>query len=176
MKSFTLIELTIGVVIFSFVLFFLGSLVSSLTATEFRGLAIQKLAGQTRAALEIIGREVRLARKNGAGCTANGKTFEIDTAGNNVTLKFVDFDGRCITYIYDSPTQALNKQIGAAPSELFLGGIIKIASFSVTQLVGAQQPRLTITTDVRANDPTSPLGALDIYIQTTLSEREINFQ
>ena len=186
MKSFTLIELTIGLAIFGFILFFLGSLLSSVTSTEFRTIAVQRLASQTRTALEVLGREVRLAQKDAGACASPGQSFDIVSSVNPslLTFKFKDFDGRCIAYIYHLPTGSgasrtngfINKQIDNSPEILFLGtqaldNGINVAKFLVASLPGVPQSRITLTADVQTNDPTTTGNILDFYLQTTLSQR-----
>ncbi len=185
MKSFTLIELIIGLVIFGFILFFLGSLLSSVTSTEFRAIAVQRLASQTRTALEVLGREVRLAQKNGNPCTpVLGQSFDITQDVSSLTLKFKDFDGRCIIYSYTPPSAGVNgaikKQIidgpKISPQILFLGtqaisNGINVKSFLITSLAGVPQSRITLIADVQTNDPTSAGAFIDFYLQTTLSQR-----
>lgn len=176
MKSFTLIELLIGVAIFLFVLLGFGAFISSVTTTEFRALAVQKLVGNTRTALEIMGREMRLAQS--AGCAASG-SFEVGNPGpgEGSSIKFTDFDGQCL--VYDLSANTIRKSINGSPPALFLGG----GDIRVTKLVfkllpsppdPGKQNRILINADVETNDPTKLGGALNMSVQTAVSQRGIN--
>lgn len=162
-----------------FVLLAFQAFLSSIFASEFRAIAMKKLADDTRTGLEIMGREMRLAQKaTNASCIANKTSFEISGAGSNM-LKFIDFDGRCIEYNFESASKTLTKCISCRPSDtrqLFLGGNINVSSMKFS-LIGAgnnQQPRVTIQINVEVDDPTKQGSVLSIPLQTTMSQREVN--
>ena len=131
---------------------------------------MKKLADAIRTGVEIMGREIRLAKKDGTGCTAGGQSFEIIGVGTGI--KFIDFDGRCIEYNFTSPT--LTKSIAGLAPKTFLGGDITVSSVTFSLITGPnQQPRVVITGSVQTLDPTSSNQTLDLSIQTTLSQREL---
>lgn len=176
MKSFTLIELLMGTVVFLFVLLGFSAFISSVTTTEFRALAVQRIVGNTRTALEIMGREMRLARR--IGCGAVGVSFEVGNPGpqQGSSIKFTDFDGQCLVYDFSAAT--IRKSINSAAPALFLGG----SNIRVTKLVfhafpdppdSTKQDRVLINVDVETDDPTRPGSALRMSVQTTVSQREI---
>lgn len=179
MKSFTLIEILISVAIFMVMLLAFQAFISSAFSTELRALAMRKLADETRTALEIMGREMRLAQEAANSvCIQSGKSYVINndiTATQGGRIEFIDYDGRCITYNFNAGTKVISKKINSNPFETFLGGNIRVAETNFLLISGAgQQPRIVIRTKVQAVDPSSPNQILEIPLETTISQREIN--
>lgn len=178
-KGFTLIELLIGVALFVFVLSALGVFISTLTATEFHALAMQKLADNTRTALEIMGKEMRLARRGDGACLDATKSFEVSNPGPDTgsSITFLDFSNRCIAYNLDSASKRITKTIGSSPAQTFLGGNIDVTKLSFQAISGVNtQSRVIIAIGVQTKDPTVESKFLDIFVQTMVSQREINIQ
>lgn len=182
-KGFSLIELLIGLVIFMLILFTMQSFISGVFSSTFRALAMKKLADSTRNALEIMGREMRLAQEDGTGCTTGGASFEVLDPGptEGKTIKFQDFTdpGQCIQYIFTPPSGPtpgkIEKKIDAAAAQLFLGGSgidVEHAEFKLIE-GASQQARVIINMRVNTADPSSPSEEMEIELQTTVSRREL---
>lgn len=182
MKAFSLIELLIALVIFFFVLFAVQGLFSSVWTTQFRALAMKKLADNTRTALEIMGREMRLAGVSDGTAPApcntipNGQSFVI-TGGSQI--KFIDFTDKCVTYTLNG--NILEKQINSLATESFLGGasgVVRVNQITFTQIPDPPdpdfQPRILINMEVETDDPTAQGQALSVALQTVVSQRELN--
>ncbi|MBI3335381.1 MAG: hypothetical protein HY001_02690 [Candidatus Portnoybacteria bacterium] len=176
-KAFTLVEILVGMSIFVFVLFSLQAFSSSVFSTGFRGIAMQKLADSTRASLEIMGREMRLAKKaEDASCIPIGQSFLVTSPGPSEgnAITFIDFDGRCIAYTFDSAANVVSKKIGTSAAQTFLGGLSKVSDARFFLITGAsQQPRVVMRVKAETNDPTAPNQILEIAVQTTVSQREL---
>lgn len=157
-----------------------SSFLSAISRTQFRASAVQKLIDNTRTALEVMGREIRLAQADGTvgGCTSSG-SFEIGGGGKTIT--FLDFDGQCIKYQWFNNSDSLDKKIGAGPWHVFLGDStvapnksdIRVNDVNFSLLSGPnQQDRVTITIDIETDDKSLAGGVLRLQLQTTLSQRE----
>lgn len=181
-KGFSLVELLIALVIFFFVLFALQGLFSTVWTTQFRAIAMKKLADNTRIALEIMGREMRLAGVSDGTAPApcdtmpSGQSF-IVTGGSQI--RFIDFTDKCITYTLNG--NVLEKQINSTAAQSFLGGAsgaVRVSQLAFVQIPDPpdpdNQPRILITMEVRTDDPTAQNQELTIALQTMVSQRELN--
>jgi type II secretory pathway pseudopilin PulG len=181
MRGFTLVEILISIVIFMFILLALEALLSSIFATEFRAFAMKKLTDNSGIALEIMSREMRLAAGDATGCTTSGQAFEIDdnpSVMQGTKITFIDFSDRCISYIYDSTTDLLLKQVDGTASQIFLGGgDIEVSDALFFKVAGVnQQPRIITRVEVRTQDPSSSDSFFALAVQTTISQRELNIE
>lgn len=190
-KSFTLIEILIGLAIFIFLLIALQNFIAGLFSSSFRALAMKRLADNTRTALEIMGREMRLAANPGAAGDAScnlgpGESFLVTAGARDITfLTFPAVPGGssdCIMYRFDTTDKVVYKRVNGSVQQAFLGissGAVRVENFSFTldpnpiPFPANKQPRVTINARVSTNDPTSPTKRLNIELQTTISQREI---
>jgi len=176
-KSFTLIEILISITIFIFLLLALNTFLGSAFSSTFRALAMKRLADSTRNALEIMGREMRLAQGDGSPCTQAGSPGPSFLLTGTSQITYKDFSGRCIVYRYDSANKVLRKNISSAGEQDFLGTMNASKNVSVENIVfttpAMPQPRVVINIQVSTKDPTSANQTLSIDLKTTLSQREI---
>lgn len=193
-KSFTLVELLIGIAIFILLLVALQSFIGAIFSSSFRALSMKRLADSTRTSLEIMGREMRLATNpgpTGSSCGSGlgaGVSFKVENSTRTIT--FLDFQGRCIVYNYDNTAsqKVLTKSIDAGTAADFLGNSglpkeVSVDALTFTLLpdpiapnpptLPTQQPRITINITVSTQDPTAQGQRLKIDLQTTVSQREL---
>lgn len=185
LAGFTLIEILISISIFIFLLIALNTFLGSAFSSTFRALAMKRLADSTRNALEIMGREMRLAQGDGSPCTqagSPGPSFLL-TSASQITFKDFSSPGRCIIYRYDSVNKVVRKNIDATGEQDFLGTntpnknvSVEKVTFTVYNSVSTPampQSRVVINMSVSTKDPTSANQTLSIDLQTTVSQREI---
>ncbi len=184
-KGFSLVELLISLVIFFFVLFALQGLFSTVWTTQFRALAMKKLADNTRTTLEIMGREMRLASGDPSTCAGmGGEIFKVGGLGKSI--KFKDFSGRCVIYELQGTTleKGINDETdcNGMACEAFLGGSkIRLTNLNFQVIADpppppnpTRQPRIIINMTVETDDPTAQNQKLTIALETMVSQRELN--
>ena len=188
MKSFTLIEVIISVLIFSIVLSSMIAIFGGLTKTQFRASAIERLINSTRSSIEIMTKEIRLASNNTSECSdfAADKNYEawdgnswISTINASGTgIRFVDFSGRCVTYKLNGTfiEKTIKKDFSIIGPEAITSNKIKIDYLNfqiIGDIKGNNQPRVVIKIKASAKDD-SVNSELSFKIQNTLSQRMIN--
>lgn len=188
MKSFTLIELVISVLIFSIVLFSIIGVFGGLAKTQFRASSMERLINSTRSLIEIMTKEIRLASNNTDECSlfAIDKNYEvwdgsswISTINANGTgIRFVDFIGRCVTYKLNGTfiEKTIKKNSSIIGPEAITNNKVKIDYLNfqiIGDIKGNSQPRVVIKIKASVKDDSNN-SDLSFEIQNTLSQRIIN--
>lgn len=176
--GFTLLELIIAVAIFLVLIIIAGNVIFS--AVRFQRVAsnAQELQNNLRGALEIMGREVRLAAKDEAGTCVG--TVRGNFAWSPAALVFLNDRGSCLQYALagEQVQQTVNyNSVGGSPrTETLTAASVEVLSlqFDVFGESGndQQQPRVLIRLSARTRGTTDN----PIKLQTTLTQRELDVQ
>lgn len=177
-RGFTLLELLLSVAIFAILATAAsGVMVSAVRSYQQIG-AGQNFIDNTQFALEFMSRQLRLARKGTPSCiTGAQQNFDIFTTVNpNDSIRFLDYQGRCIVYQLASSEirQSIN---GAAAVSLTYSGMVQISDLDFTVLGASQtdtlEPRVTIRVLAQGVMQGAALG-LVVPVQTTVSTRFVD--
>jgi len=183
-KGFTLVEIMVGVVIFSIMIGAISGLFSSSLRAQRRSLATEEVLGQSSYALEYMSRALRMAKKElfsyPVHCLSNfGYNYE-NTAGDTAKIRFIKFDydqNQDACYEFSLAAGLLqetktNLQTGVATSQTLTSADLQISQLKF-HLVGQSQnddlqPRVTIVADVTGKQN------VEIKIQTSISQRNLD--
>jgi len=193
-NGLTLIELLIAAAIFIFVIQTLGSIMTGLFNLQRRAIIIQNMQENTRFALEMISREIKLTQKSNTTndpdqrCVPSGKNFNL--VGDS-ELKFINHLGQCITYKLDETLKTIKREVDIAPfdgipeqsGKITAPSMVKVLSLKFAKdasnnILGDaigdnKQPKVIIMLKIEANDP----NYKPVYnIQTAVSQRELDVQ
>ncbi len=195
-NGFTLIELLIASAIFVLISSTLISIVIDLSKAQKRGIIIQEMQENTRFAIEMMAREIRLTQKSsssndpGGICVPNGKNFNLIGESQ---LSLINYSGNCVTYKLGSGVEAnaIIREIDIAPfdgvpeqsGKITTPSKVKILTFKFASdgagnILGDaigdnKQPKVVISFQAQATD----FQNQQIYqIQTTVSQRELDVQ
>lgn len=172
--GFTLLELVIAVAIFLTILMVLGGMVLAVVRAQRVAIATQQVQDTLRSALEILGRDVRLAAKNTAGssCVPARADF-LPSSGESPSLTFISDRGHCLTY------SIVNQQIhrladGTSDETLTSDNVLVTAlNFNIFGEGDDQtQPRIIVR--LAAQSKTS--SQVTMRVETTLTQRELDVQ
>ena len=176
--GFSLVELLVSMTIFTLVMS-AGSTIFLLALRAQRvTIAEQNVVDNTRFALEYMSRQLRFARRDGAGsCITAGYTYELPI-GSTDSIKFLDSQSRCIEYslfAVGNGKKRIQVTIGAAsPADLTVPSSVNILSFFLYATGQAQsdafQPRVTIVMEVEGAG-LKPGEKISTRLQTTISNR-----
>ncbi|MBI2462837.1 MAG: prepilin-type N-terminal cleavage/methylation domain-containing protein [Candidatus Spechtbacteria bacterium] len=177
-NGYTLIELLLGVAIFSIVAG-VGAIafISALQAQ--RNLIAEKnLSDSTRFAIEYMSRQMRLAQIDATGVcvVAPNNTFFPDAPPVSSDILFINSSGKCIKF-----SSGANKiqmwMDGTGPIDLTSISAVQITNLSFLVQGGAQsdslQPLVTISMTAQGVVKDVPTGVI-VPIQTTVSDRPID--
>lgn len=175
-NGYTLLELLLGVAIFSIVAG-VGAIAFNAALQAQRSLTAEKnLSESTRFAIEYMSRQIRLAQQEKTGgCLPIGHTY----APNSSTMSSIGFnnsDDKCISFLLNS--NKIQMQIGAGDRiDLTSDASVIISNLSFTVVGGLPtdnlQPLVTISMMAQGVAGGIPTGAV-VPIQTTVSERAID--
>ena len=174
MKGFTLIETIVAATIFAMVM----SAISSLFIVSVRGqrniLAQQNLTDNTRAVLEQMSRQIRMAQKDeSGGCTGTARTTY---TASGTSLQFIDYRSNCVTYELFEAKIRMRPNTSQAFLDLTSDDIrVSRLNFDVRGRAAQdlEQPRVTIVIEAEAAGAI-PETSPGIVLQTTVSPRNID--
>lgn len=183
-KGVTLIELLIATGILALIVFALATIGASVMQAQSKANALQNLQDDLRFALEVAGKEIRLARVAKAGgndsnCIATAGDSFIFTA---TSLRFINDRNECVRYQYDSGNQTFCRDVdkNLADGVSFPGSCTPIVS-NQTQINSLQfvvtgqdqpnkQPRITLSLEAQNRQ----LESAGLELQVTLTQRELD--
>lgn len=174
MRGFTLIEIIVAATIFAIVV----SAISSLFVVSVRGqrniVAQQNLADNTRAVLEQMSRQIRMAQRDESGsCTGTaGTTY----TASGAALAFIDYRGNCATYELFGTKIRIRPNTGQPFLDL-TSDDIRVSRFNFDvrgrDKQDQEQPRVSIVIEAEAAGQSQD-GSPSITLQTTISLRNID--
>lgn len=180
-KGFTMIEMVVSVGIFFTVIGMVSGIFLSTLRGQARTLAFQELLDQTGYTIEYMGRSIRMAvRATDNSCITDGFNFEKTNTGGGGGIKFIDHQGNCIEFYLDSSTHQLKKKKNSdAPLDLTSINL-EVISFGIGPNsswgeMSGEQPRVTMFLEAKGVKATRPEYQPMIKIQTTISQRNLNF-
>lgn len=183
-KSYTLIEVLVAVGIFTIIIAApTGFLVGSLKGQQ-KALASQKLLDNTSYALEYISRALRMAKKElstepASACLLQDSTilygynYQITRSGNG--LKFINYKGECQEFFLG---EGRLKESKAGLENYLTSEELEIISLKFNLFGESQddtdQPRVTLSLDIKGAKGQMPELRPEIKIQTTISQRNLD--
>ncbi|MBC7073922.1 prepilin-type N-terminal cleavage/methylation domain-containing protein [Candidatus Parcubacteria bacterium] len=180
-KAFTLIEILVVLGIFS--IFVVGAINVYLSAVrvQSRAISMQQMLEQINFALEYMGREIRMAKKDDVQILnfppkhcCPGDKVNYCTSNQNTQITFRNSKNNCHTFFLSS-NQIFEKEEGTQRELTSLSAVrIKNLKFIVTG-EGQEdkiQPKVTILIETAPTfDPQT-----SFYFQTTISQRDLDIE
>lgn len=177
-RGMTLIELLVGIFIFSLVLGAASGLFVSAIQNQNRALSSQQLLSQTSYLAEYVGKAIRMAKKDVDGnCISPKLNYATTTSGSGI--KFKNYLDQCQEFFreWDGTAQVYRLKEDKAGSQNYLTSPnLNIVSFNIGPSDSWDQdddlqPRATISLEIRKAGP-GPQPK--IRIQTTISQRRLD--
>ena len=169
-KGFTLTELLIVIGIFGiFITSVTGIFVYSIRAQK-TALELKKIVAQTNYAIELMGRNLRMAEKDRDGnCIPANTNYQITRGGSGIKFINVLQDHKCQEFFWDSTNQQIKFDNGDTITDLTSPNI-KVAKLNF-ELSGDTsgdylQPLVKIVIEAQ-----SKTGSGKINLQTSISQR-----
>lgn len=177
-RGFTLVEILVGVLVFSLIIGAAANLFFSSIASQRRILAIQQLVSQSSFLQEHMGRAVRQAKKelsDPAVClTGVGRGYNYEITHSGQGLKFINRKNQCHEFFLQNKriVEAINGvEQFITPDEL------EVSALNFAVLGESQndnlQPRASFFLDIR-NTGAKPESEVSVQTQTTISQRNID--
>lgn len=167
-KGFTLFEILVGMGIFSIIILSVTGILQSAVEGQRKAIGAQNTQESMRYVLEVISKEIRMAKRNDGYCSDGPQTgiFYVE----NDTLYFRNQYDECVAYYKETDAGGKNR-FKITRDEV--GGYISTDEISVDYLEfykkNSDQPAVTITMRVSTEESTKSRS--DIDIQTTISSR-----
>lgn len=173
-RGFTLLELVIALAIFMVILIILGGMVLGAVRAQRVAIATQQVQDTLRSALEILGRDIRLAAKNttASSCVPARADFS-PSSGESSSLTFISDRGKCLKYSLSN--QQVHRLIDGATDEVLTSdnALITALNFNIFGEGNDQtQPRIVVR--LAAQSKTS--NQVTMQVETTLAQRELDVQ
>jgi prepilin-type N-terminal cleavage/methylation domain-containing protein len=172
-KGFSLIEIMISVAIFSVIILSATNIFKIVIDSQRSALATQNVQESLKYFFEVIGKEIRMAQKNGGICPdiPNDKVFAVSTGATGDILSFKNYYGQCVTYFLgaDGDSQRFRIKRGLdedfiSPRKIRIDNLRFILSDSTST-----QPLVTINLLAHALDLAQFRSAMTI--QTSFTSR-----
>lgn len=162
-KGFTLVELLVGVAIFSIIGGIAAGAFTSGLRAQRKSLAYHELLNQTSYLMEYMSRAVRMARKDLDGNCIDAKlSYKIIGSG----VKFENYKGECQKF-YLSASQLKEEKAGISSN--LTSSHLQVANFNIGLSGETQtdelQPKVTLSLEIIGKEQSK------IRIQTTISQR-----
>lgn len=181
-KSFTLIEVLVSIVIFTIAIAGLAVIFLSIVQTQTKILQTQYIMSQASYVVEYMGNALRLAIKDTAGaCTGivNRDYNPADQPSASSTITFLNYDGKCRQFLLSGAviqervsTNGSSGSLGAAIDLTSSKVIVESLAFLAKGDIAPYQPKVTVMVKM---EPVSTLAnPPQLTIQTTLSQRQLN--
>lgn len=172
-NGFTLIEILIGVFVFTLLsTVFTGFLVNSMRSQQ-RALASQELIDNVSYNLEYISRAIRMAKKDIDGNCITAKLNYEETVTGEGGIKFENYEGDCQEFFLNNGRlyEAKNEEVALplTPTSFNVISFTFDNSDSWGQEEPIKQPKVTIFLEIE-KEGRQPV----IKIQTTISQRNLN--
>lgn len=177
-RGMTLIELLVGIFIFSLVLGAASGLFVSAIQNQNRALSSQQLLSQTSYLAEYVGKAIRMAKKDVDGnCVSVKLNYATTTSGSGI--KFKNYLDQCQEFFreWDGTAQVYRLKEDKAGSQNYLTSPnLDVVSFNIGTSDSWDQdddlqPRVTMFLEIRkAGSGPRP----KIKIQTTISQRRLD--
>lgn len=166
----TLLELTVAVAIFSVVVLSATQIFKMVVDDQRSAIAAQHTQESMRYALEVMGKEMRMAQKsvgNECGPQLNGKVYNIQGG-----LRFKNINSQCVRYFLENDAGISRLKIKRdedsgyiTPDEIEVSDL----EFDVIDNVGTYQSSVTLKMTVQAAG--KELHKSEMKIQTSISSR-----
>lgn len=166
-RAYTLIEIMVGVAIFSLIIAASSGIFISVLKSQRRILAEQELLGQTSYVLEYMSRAMRMAKKDLNGdCISAKLNYEKTSSG----IKFKNYKDNCQEFYLEGGQLKENR--GGVISEL-TSASLKVISFNIGpndswDQEDSEQPKVTFFLEIEGKENTKT------KIQTTISQRNLD--
>ena len=176
-KGLTLIELIIALGVFSMAILVSVSIFISTLKVQRRVLASQSGIDSFRYAIEIISKEVRMAKKDLGACGHSGYVYFVPVSQDQVS--FVNIEDECVRYAltegrlvkYMSGQDGFSLGEMPVTSEDVFISKIKFLSSEAREGVGSGiQPRITMAVTFQPKTGASTTAG-EVNIETTISSR-----
>ncbi len=161
-KGFTLIELLVSVAIFSLVVAAASSLFSAAAKAQRRSLENQKVLDNGRYVLETISKAIRMSEIQ----TSDGSllpSLEIDHATKGT-----------VTYALSSGQVTENGTAISSANVTVDKLYFTVSGVGTSPPDDVKQPKVTIILKVKSKDAVAPMYRVEVYFQTTISQRNLD--
>lgn len=187
-KGFTLLEMIVAMFLFTLIMLAATQIFQLVIEGQRNALASQDIQESMRYALEVMSKEIRMAKRSDGDCPANppplavNRIFNFNTSDNEKILYFKNKDDECVSYYlgFCNPSSpdlnGLRIRRGALVNAACLTpSNIKVNSLKFTVIDNPiagplnSQPRVTISMDLEVMG--KAMHKQNIKIQTTISSR-----
>jgi len=172
-SGFTLIEMVVAISIFVVVVFLLSEVFSTVLSGQRRSITQQDTQENMRYIYEVIGKEIRQAKRSDTDCYASGLNRVYNTNATNDILYFKNKAGDCVSYFLKDDYLIISrggKVASTTPIFLKISGLsFKVIDNNIVSAPSRVQPRVTLK--MRAESRNQALDNTILYMQTTISSR-----
>ena len=182
-KGFSLMEILVAIAIFSVIMLLVMQIFRMATEGQRNAIAAQNIQENIRFVLEIISKEIRTAKKAGAGdCPAgvsNGKVYKTNTGGIGDELYLKNYNNACVTYRLNGTNNdrlEIERYFVGSPGLAESGFItpdeIKVSNLQFNIVYGdvsVDQPMVVVSMDIKAVG--KAIHEQSIKLQTAISSR-----
>lgn len=166
-------EVIVSVALFSVIILSATQIFKMVVDSQRNALATQNVQESLKYFLEVTAKELRMAQRNGGGCTGIGsqEIYHLQSNALGDVLRFKNYYGQCVTYeLVDSNGIARFRVTRNNQADFISPAKVRINSldFLVTDN-GSQQPLVTIRLQAEAVNDSRFKSMLDI--QTSLASR-----
>lgn len=175
-KGMTLMELIVAVALFTIIMISTTSIFQLVIESQRNAIASQNLQEGMRYYLEIISKEIRMARRSDGVCPTNpppsqvNRIYNIDGVNK---LYFKNKNNKCVSYYLSGGQLMIRKDANiatATPNELKINNIsFNIIDNTIIAPPTAIQPEVTINMDAEVIG--KEMHKQKIKLQTTISSR-----
>jgi prepilin-type N-terminal cleavage/methylation domain-containing protein len=188
-KGFTLIEMLVGVAIFSVIIVAMTGIFVSAIRSQVATLDFNQLLDETSYNIEYMSRALRMAKKDltGACLTTAGAGRNYEISATSDRIRFLNYEGYCQEFYLDGEQLKEKKSSSGSASDFPLQGTpltsdnVKVNYFNIYLMGDGQppfnydQPRVTLSLNLEPTRKAQQYWPA-LKIQTSISQRDLDIQ
>lgn len=172
--GFSLVEVMVSVVIFSVIILSTTQIFKMVIDSQRNAIATQNVQESLKYFLEVVGKEIRTAKKNEGICPGISDD-EIYAVGSNAygdTLQFKNYDEQCVTYYLGNTGDEQRFLIARDSDYDYISpATIWVDNLDFVMTGGASTTQPAITINLKAHALNQGVSKAELKLQTTLTSR-----